>query len=549
MRVKRPLFKLILLLGIVYTGGHLAYLYFPFEAPSDPADQSPRISNHVVSSPQADRAVSSIEFASSESETPLDFQPPSNLAQSDELLVNFGNIDSYQRFNESANLHGIEIIARNDALLALRLRVQDSIGANQIRHLAGSDASFDYNYLVAAPLIPQPAPSGGGSTPFLDRALDWLGVPENNQEWGKGITIALLDTGVSDHSSLESSSISQLDLIEDSGGDESAYHGHGTAIASLIVGQEGLGIAPAAELVSIQVMDSDGIGDSFTLAEGILQAVESGATIVSMSLGSYGYTSVLENAVNFALANDVVLVASAGNDGANAAPYPARFENVIGVAAVDADSQRADFSNFSSSIDIAAPGVDVIAAWGEENWIRFSGTSAAAPYVAGGIAATMSLDAQLSPQEAASTVLTYSDDTAAPGKDAETGAGSLNMDRVINRDERGIYDAAVGDFYLDIQSSTETTTPLQVTVQNRGTEHLPNVSISLSQNNGYPQKIYLGSLSEHETTSYTLYLDNSQLALESGYSIDAEIQLTSRKDSRPENDTKSGTLRILPKDP
>ena len=114
------------------------------------------------------------------------------------------------------------------------------------------------------------------------------------------------------------------------------------------------------------------------------------------------------------------------------------------------------------------------------------------------------------------------------------------MDRVLHRDERGIFDAAVGALYLDTQNATDTTTPLQVTVQNRGTEYLPNVSILLSQNGGYPQKIYLGPLSEHETTSYALYLDNSQLALEPGYVIDAETVLNGQQDSRPENDAKSG---------
>jgi len=193
--------------------------------------------------------------------------------------------------------------------------------------------------------------------------------------------------------------------------------------------------------------------------------------------------------------------------------------------------------------------VDLLAAWGENQWIRFSGTSAAAPYVAGGIAAAMSQDSKLSPLEASATVLRYSDDTAAPGKDIETGAGSLNMDRVMNRGKSGIYDAAIGDLYLDIPNATETTTPLQVTVQNRGTEYLPNVSISLSQNDGYPQQIYLGPLSERETTSYTLYLDNSQLALETGYSVNAETQLTGLEDSRPDNDTKSRTLQIISKSP
>ena len=547
--MKRPLFKLILILGIVYTGGHLAYLFFP---PNDPLASPDRSATKNESPPEygdGEPNLDSTTEVDSEISEDFEFQPPTNLAESNELLVTFNDSGSYERFIENAQGLGIEIISQNDLLSALRLRVENLDEANRIRGLAGDDATYDYNYLVSAPLIPQPSSKTGPGVPFLDSALNWLGVPKDNSEWGQGITIALLDTGVSIHRALESSTISQIGLIDDENTEGSEYQGHGTAIASLLVGDNGIGIAPSAELLSIQVMDSDGIGDSFTLAEGILQAVDSGATIISMSLGGYGYTSVLENAVDYAVANNVILVASAGNDGMNAAPYPARFENVIGVAAIDAESQRAEFSNYSSSIDVAAPGVEVLAAWGEEEWIRFSGTSAAVPFVTGGIAATMSLDKQLSPQEAAEAILTYSNDTTAPGKDLETGAGSLNMDRVLHRDERGIFDAAVGALYLDTQNATDTTTPLQVTVQNRGTEYLPNVSILLSQNGGYPQKIYLGPLSEHETTSYALYLDNSQLALEPGYVIDAETVLNGRQDSRPENDAKSGALRIVLSDP
>ena len=547
--MKRSLLKLILILGIVYIGGHLAYFIFQ---PNDPLASPNRGDNKSESTPDYRNGEPNLDptvaFRPKNSES-FEFEPPTNLAESNELLATFSDSSSYERFIEDAQRLGVEIIDRNDTLRALRLRVENLDQAKRIRELAGANAAFDYNYLVSAPLIPQPSSRAGPTAPFLDSALNWLGVPKDNSEWGQGITIALLDTGVSIHRALESSTISQIGLIDDENTEGSEYQGHGTAIASLLVGDNGIGIAPSAELLSIQVMDSDGIGDSFTLAEGILQAVDSGATIISMSLGGYGYTSVLENAVDYAVANNVILVASAGNDGMNAAPYPARFENVIGVAAIDAESQRPEFSNYSSSIDVAAPGVEVLAAWGEEEWIRFSGTSAAVPFVTGGIAATMSLDKQLSPQEAAEAILTYSNDTTAPGKDLETGAGSLNMDRVLHRDERGIFDAAVGALYLDTQNATDTTTPLQVTVQNRGTEYLPNVSILLSQNGGYPQKIYLGPLSEHETTSYALYLDNSQLALEPGYVIDAETVLNGQQDSRPENDAKSGALRIVLSDP
>ena len=73
-------------------------------------------------------------------------------------------------------------------------------------------------------------------------------------------------------------------------------------------------------------MDSEGLGDSFTLAEGIIEAVDSEASVISMSLGSYGYTRVLNDAVAYALSKGVVLVASAGNDGATLFPTLPSFK-------------------------------------------------------------------------------------------------------------------------------------------------------------------------------------------------------------------------------
>ncbi|MBT3483085.1 MAG: S8 family serine peptidase, partial [Opitutales bacterium] len=262
----------------------------------------------------------------------------------------------------------------------------------------------------------------------------------------------------------------------------------------------------------------------------------------------YGYSPTLERAIVYAQENNVILVASTGNDGMGEITYPARFDGVIAVAAIDAESQRAEFSNFSDAVDIAAPGVGIYAAWGEENWTSFSGTSAATPFVAGGIAATLSLDPKLSPQEATNIVLAYADDASAPGIDVNIGNGTLNMDRVLNRDQSGIADAALADFYLDFEQATETTIPLMVTVQNRGTEPLRSVSINLTQNEGQSQQIYLGQLIEDETTSHTIYLDRSRLTSETGYTIQAKTRLSGQTDSREGNDAKSGLLKILPEE-
>lgn len=546
--MKQRLVLLVVILALAYFGGR--YAYDNVSQSDDAANKSEHAEKKE--SPSFSASVSSIEPRLVESENTQpdsEFAPPNGLAKQGELLLTFGDAEAYRNFLNSAERNGIRILGKNDILNALRLGVENEDMANRIRGLAGSDSSFDYNYIVAAPVNPSPSPTGRSGTPFENQALEWLGVPKDHEDWGKGITIAVLDTGVSGHFILGDKSIERKTLIESTDNPDSEYNGHGTAIASILIGEDGLGIAPAADLISIQVMDSDGLGDSFTLAEGIIEAVDSGASVISMSLGSYGYTRVLENAVAYALSKNVAMVASAGNDGTNAVPYPAQFEGVIGVGAIDADSQRAEFSNYSPAVDIAAPGVGVFAAWGEEQWISFSGTSAAAPYVSGSIAATLSLNPRLNPIEAADLLFQYADDGSAPGVDVEMGSGALNMDRVLNRDQSGIYDAALGDFYLDYSQATESAIPLLVTVQNRGTERLNSVSVEITENTGFPQKVYLGSIVENETTTHTIYLDKAQLSPEAGYTIQAETSIAGREDSRTDNDAKSGTLQIPTPEP
>ncbi len=536
---------LVAILALVYFGGRYAYDSV-FQA-EDPEDTSWTENKDPSPLPDFVELAESHPFENEGTDTVPEFSPPDGLAKQGELLVSFADLQSYRDFLASAEHNGIRIIDRNDFLNSIRLGVDDEEAASRIRDLAGSDASFDYNYVVAAPTSPQPSPSGRAGVPFENQALEWLGVPREHEDWGQGVKIAILDTGVAEHFILGDKSIERKMLVESTKNPDSEYNGHGTAIASILIGEDGLGIAPAADLISIQVMDSDGLGDSFTLAEGIIEAVDSGASVISMSLGSYGYTRVLDDAVSYALSKGVALVASAGNDGANVVPYPAQFQGVIGVGAIDADSQRAEFSNYSPSVDIAAPGVGVFAAWGDEEWISFSGTSAAAPYVSGSIAATLSLNPSLDPQEAADLLFQYADDGGAPGVDVETGNGTLNIDRVLSRDKPNIYDAAVGDFYLDYSQATESAIPLLVTVENRGTERLNSVSMEIVQNGGFPQKVYLGSLLENETTAHTIYLDRAQLAPEFGYTIQAETIISGREDFRSNNDAKSASL-VIPKE-
>ncbi len=119
------------------------------------------------------------------------------------------------------------------------------------------------------------------------------------------------------------------------------------------------------------------------MAEAIQYAVDSGAHVINVSLGIECHSHVLEWAVNYAYERGVVVVGSAGNENVAEVRYPARFADVIAVAAVDNDNVKASFSNYGVDVTVAAPGVDIYSTYSNGGFAWWSGTSQATPMVAG----------------------------------------------------------------------------------------------------------------------------------------------------------------------
>ena len=152
---------------------------------------------------------------------------------------------------------------------------------------------------------------------FGSRLLDWLGIDAAKEKRGDGVTVAVLDTAISKSVVNQNADIKQIDLFDYS--QNASETGHGNAVASLLVAddRELSGLAPSIELLSIPVLDANGEGSAFDLAKGIIAAVDAGANVISMSLGSYTNSALLKAAVDYAAAAGVVLVGAAGNDGVN----------------------------------------------------------------------------------------------------------------------------------------------------------------------------------------------------------------------------------------
>jgi subtilisin family serine protease len=219
-------------------------------------------------------------------------------------------------------------------------------------------------------------------------------------------------------------------------------HGHGTHCAGIAAAiadnaEGGAGVAPGVGLMSVKVLDARGGGSDATIAEGIVYAADHGAKVASMSLGLYKRSKVIEDALQYALDHDVVLVASAGNNNAEndpvAAPHlPSTFPGVIEVAATDAKDAKARFSNFGKTVSVAAPGVDILSTLptysvGRDlNYGMMSGTSMASPFVAGVAGLVRSQFPNLTNKEVKAKIEASADDLGTKGFDTTFGHGRVN---------------------------------------------------------------------------------------------------------------------------
>ncbi|MFJ3726148.1 type VII secretion-associated serine protease mycosin [Streptomyces sp. NPDC090045] len=267
---------------------------------------------------------------------------------------------------------------------------------------------------------------------------------------GDGVTVAVLDTGVDDsHPDLAGQVLEGTDLIGmGAGRGDRSWARHGTAMASIIAGhghgpsrgQGVLGIAPQARILPVRVILEEGdpgrgkARDSKggALAEGIRWAADHGADVINLSLGddseSAHHEAGEDEAVQYALAKGVVVVASAGNGGetGDRVSYPAAYPGVIAVTAVDRRGKKAKFSTRNWYATVSAPGVDVVIADPDRSYYEGWGTSAAAAFVSGAAALVKAAHPDLSPAQIKKLLEDTASDSPAGGRDDARGHGTVD---------------------------------------------------------------------------------------------------------------------------
>jgi thermitase len=233
---------------------------------------------------------------------------------------------------------------------------------------------------------------------------------------GQDTTVAVVDTGVQlDHPDLDENfeGVPRYDFVADDAnptdravgldadgdGLKDEMVGHGTHVAGIVDL-----VAPAAQIMPLRVLNSEGYGNAFAIAKAVSYAKVNGADVINLSLGSSHRSAVLQGTINDAVKGGVLVAAAAGNSDSSVPHYPAAGSGVaastdglVAVTAVDMYAKKSDYANYGSWVDITAPGDAIRSTFPENIYANWSGTSMATPFVSGQAALIDALHGSLDP--------------------------------------------------------------------------------------------------------------------------------------------------------
>jgi serine protease len=246
--------------------------------------------------------------------------------------------------------------------------------------------------------------------------------------------VAVLDTGIDlNHPDLKANLVPGINLIDPKQPPQDD-NGHGTQIAGILgaVGNNNLGITGvlwSAKIMPVKVLPKEGEGSPYITSQGIYQSIDQGASIVLLSLGGPIFSKTLQDAVEYAEQQGVVVIAATGNEGARV-NYPAAFPTVLAVGAVNNQDRPMSYSNSGPEVSVVAPG-DVYTTRMNGKYGSHSGTSMATPQVAGLAALLLNKYPNMKPSELRNHIMYTSTDIHQQGWDARTGHGRIDIKKAL----------------------------------------------------------------------------------------------------------------------
>jgi subtilisin family serine protease len=273
--------------------------------------------------------------------------------------------------------------------------------------------------------------------PYFETGASYLEAIRLPEAWdvthgSAGFIIAVVDTGVAPVADLSAQLLPGRTFVP--GGTDTrddSLIGHGTSVAGIAAAttNNGIGIAGGAwdaRVLPVKVLNAQGNGSVLQVAAGIVWAVDDGARVVNLSLGSPSGALGLCDAVNYADSRGALVVAAAGNSGTGTRYFPAACPGAVAVSATDSNGDFAYFSTFGPQVDLAAPGVDVISTSNDGSYDYGSGTSLAAPMVSAVAALVMAQHPDWSPGRVAAQLEETAQDRGPAGHDQYYGHGLLD---------------------------------------------------------------------------------------------------------------------------
>lgn len=258
----------------------------------------------------------------------------------------------------------------------------------------------------------------------------WPTVNSNEQ-----IIIAVLDTGADyKHPDLKGNLLPGVNLVN-AGKSAQDDNGHGTEVAGVLAasGNNNIGVSGVlwnAKILPIKILNSKASSDEELIAKGINVALDRGAKVILMSFSSMAYSKSLAAAVQRAERSGAVLVAASGNESSRVA-YPAAYPTVVAVGAVRSNNEVLSQANTGPELNLVAPGLNVYTTKLGGKYGSFSGTSAAAPQVAGAAALILARHPNLSPFDVRQLLYQTATDLGEKGWDRKTGYGLLDVNKAV----------------------------------------------------------------------------------------------------------------------
>lgn len=334
---------------------------------------------------------------------------------------------------------GIKI--KNLDLIGAKAIYLPSKAAERALNSRGEVLRIDDDVVVEALGKPTPPPAAE-TLPWgvdrIDADLVW-GVTT-----GDPIKVAVLDTGIDlTHPDLQANIKGSYNTINPtkSANDD---NGHGTHVAGIIGALDNtigiIGVGPQIDLYAVKVLSRSGSGYLSDIIEGLDWAIQNGMQVVNMSLGTNSDVQSFHDAVIRVNQAGIAQVAAAGNDG-GAVDYPAAYPEVIAVSATSNTDAIASWSSRGPEVDLTAPGVNIYSTYKGKIYKTLSGTSMAAPHIAGTVALLLSvqakcdfnLDGKCSPTEVQQRLENTAEDLGANGNDNLYGAGLVDAEKAVSQ--------------------------------------------------------------------------------------------------------------------